>query len=87
MQQKHDPRQGLPQPSPYVAAPAQVHIGDWVSYRGYAVKVWSILNLTVVLHPDQQQGLFYILKGEGMHKHIHFVVPAADVDQPQTFAA
>ena len=85
--QQHGPIPPLPRPTPYMVAPAPIGIGDCVVYRGYALKVWSILSLSVGLHPDQAPGLFFVLKGEGMSKNLYFIVPVGDVERPATLTA
>ena len=62
-------------------------VGDVVTYRGYAMKIWVVLNLTVPLHPTQAPGLFYALKGDRMHPHAYFLVPAAEIETPLLLAA
>jgi hypothetical protein len=62
-------------------------VGDVVIYRGYAMKVWTVLNMSVALHPSQTPGLFYVLKGEGMHAHAYFIVPSAEVETTIPLAA
>lgn len=62
-------------------------VGDVVTYRGYAMKVWTVLNMSVALHPSQSPGLFYVLKGEGMHAHAYFIVPSVEVEMTIPLAA
>lgn len=87
MERKHNPKESLPQPSPYLAESAPIHIGDVVVYRSYPMKVWTMLNMSVGLHPGQAPGVYYVLKGNGMHPHAYFIVPASDVERPQTVVA
>lgn len=62
-------------------------VGDVVVYRGYAMKVWTVLNLSVGLHSAQAPGIFYALKGDGMHAHAYFVVPATEIEVALPLAA
>ena len=62
-------------------------VGDIVTYRGYAMKVWVVLNLSVPMQPTQAPGLFYALQGDRMHAHAYFIVPATEIEAALPLAA
>jgi hypothetical protein len=72
---------------PKVQESPRYQVGDVVIYRGYAMKVWTVLNMSVALHPSQSPGLYYVLKGEGMHAHAYFIIPASEVEMTLPLAA
>jgi hypothetical protein len=72
---------------PKVQESPRYQVGDVVIYRGYAMKVWTVLNMSVALHPTQTPGLFYVLKGEGMHAHAYFIIPSTEIETSLPLAA
>ena len=62
-------------------------VGDVVTYRGCALKIWVVLNLSVPMRPTQAPGLFYVLQGERMHADAYFIVPAAEIEAALPLAA
>ena len=62
-------------------------VGDVVFYHGCAMKVWTVLNLTVALHPSQPPGLYYVLKAARMHDDAYFILPADAIEVALPLAA
>lgn len=62
-------------------------VGDVVFFHGCAMAVWTVLNLSVALHPTQPPGLYYVLKAARMHDDAYFIVPAGGIEVALPLAA
>ena len=72
---------------PQVQESPSFQVGDVVFYHGCAMKVWTVLNLSVGLHPDQSPGLYYVLKAARMHDDAYFIAPATEIEVALPLAA
>ena len=72
---------------PKVQESPRFQVGDVVFYHGCAMRVWTVLNLSVALHPSQPPGLFYVLKAARMHEDAYFILPADEIEVALPLAA
>ena len=72
---------------PQVQESPRFQVGDVVFFHGCAMKVWTVLSLSVALHPHQPPGLYYVLKAARMHDDAYFVVPANAIEVALPLAA
>ncbi len=86
MAEKHDPRVRLPKPSVY-ATPMGFATGDVLVHNGQGHIVAGIIDFHSPLYPDGVLGKHYVLRRHDWPKNIYIILPAKDLEQPQTFAA
>lgn len=72
---------------PKIQESPRFQVGDVVFYHACAMKVWTVLNLSAGLHPNQAPGLFYVLKAARMHDDAYFIIPASEIEVALPLAA
>ncbi len=78
MAENYDPRVSLPKPNVY-ATPIGFTTGDVVVHNRQGHIVAGIIDFHSVL--------YYVLRRHDWPRHLYIILPAKDLDQPQTFAA
>ncbi len=83
---KHDPRTEIPKPSVYATRMVFV-TGDIVIHNGEGHLVASVFNIEIPVRLNGPVGRHYLLHRNDCPRDRFLLIPACELEQPQTFAA